>query len=441
MNTALLLPLIAVGLIGLSVIAVTVLTAKSVVVMLASLALLAITPSISTENGGPDLDGAQKAVLVLVLALIVAKQGVVPRATPIIAAIVLSVSLLFSMLPNGGLLDASPDVAVRAYIGYLLPWLFMLIKWRGDQGRAVLRVAMYIPVCIVPFGIVVQGAGIWSFIATNDGSPRLAGSSIPAHLGLMTVVAVFAAAVEFVLFTDPKHATIWLLVNLVLMFGTITRGAIISGIIIVAALVIWSFTKASERNPIARRNARAVGGTILVLAAIVMPVVILRSQGNSYEGAFNTSGREQAWPFFFALGAASPLIGRGLGLSSVALDLFQPVGVQSIQAPHNEYLHFFVDGGVFLLVGVLTFVGVGLALAIRAAPKGSRIVVAAIVPVLAIYAAVDNPFSTPQFSVPFALVLSAIMTIGGKRRADEAASRAASAVTTPALAPADAVLR
>lgn len=399
----------AIGVIGLAYALVTTLTARHVTVMVSALATLAVSTAV--VPGADDLDGVQKAIVLVVLVLLCVRLGVRQSGVALGAAVVLGISLLFSLLPSGSLVTAPIGIAFRAFVGYLVPWLFLLVRWRREDAQALLRAVMLLPAVALVFGVVLQALHLWEVLPTDyDGSIRLAGSTIPATLALMCVAALFAAALELILFDDARHATRWLMIDLVLLVGTETRGGILAAAVLMATLFVWSLTGLAAARPRAtRRAARLPLLLVAALLAAALPVLLARSAGNSYEGSFNSSGRDQAWPFFLQLADAAPLFGRGLGFSTIATAYYQPVGVQQLTNPHNEYLHLFVDGGVVLLVGYLAvFVTMFVTVARRTEPHARLMIVGMFVAVLG-YAATDNPFSTPQFSVPLVITISAVI--------------------------------
>lgn len=396
-----------VAIIALVVALVTTLTSRNVLVMVSGLALLAVSSFVFPA--GPAVDPVQKGAVLALLVLLAVRVGARFRWIATGAFLVLSASLALALLPQSGLFTAPADVAWKAYLGYLLPWLFLFLHWRPEQAQQLLRAVAYLPAVTIPVGLALQALHLWTIVSTADGTPRLEGSSIPAHLALMAVAGVMAATVELVRFDSPRHAGAWLVIDLVILVGTVTRGGIIAAAIVVIALALWSFRGGRARSSSTRRAARLPALLLVTLLAAALPLLLQRSAGNSYEGAFNTSGREQAWPFYFGLGAANPLIGRGLGFANIAQAYYDPTGVQALTAPHNEYLHLFVDGGVLLEVGYLGALLAAFIAAAGALPKGSRMIVGAILLAVLTYAATDNPFSTPQFSVPLLVVVSAII--------------------------------
>lgn len=409
-----LLPLVAgIGVVGLVVVIITSLTAQRPLVQISSLGLLAVSPFVF--GGASSLDWVQKAAAAIVLALLLLRHGVRWSPAVVIAAVVLTLALLFSFLPITPDGATPPLVAVRAYVGFLLPWLFLLVRWPSGSAMSLLRAVSVLPVLAVPIGLVLQAAGIWGFVDAQDGTARLEGSSIPAHLAMMTCVGVLAAALQLVLSDKPGEAAIWLLLNLAIAAATLTRGALLAESVVVLGLGAWSLTQHAAWRPRARNLARCFPVLMIGLVLVALPGLLSRSAGNAYEGAFNTSGREQAWPFYLGLVSDTPVLGRGLGFASIAQRLYAPLGVQNLDAPHNEYLHFIVDGGALLLIGYVLVVLVALVTAAREIGPGARLVLIAFAPALALYATTDNPFSTPQFMIPFAVVLSACAAFRGAR--------------------------
>ena len=105
------------------------------------------------------------------------------------------------------------------------------------------------------------------------------------------------------------------------------------------------------------------------------------------------------------------MLGRGIGFATIANATYHPVGVQrTFDAPHNEYLHFLLDGGLVLLSATI------LALGFLLLKVGSRSGIAgpgyavALGASIAVYSYVDNVFSTPQLTVPFMLLCASLLT-------------------------------
>jgi O-antigen ligase len=146
------------------------------------------------------------------------------------------------------------------------------------------------------------------------------------------------------------------------------------------------------------------------LAVVAVPIGLIalrRNQGNQYEGAINTSGRVQAWEFYLSVADRHPFTGNGIGAAAVANARERPVGVQTnFEAPHNEYIHMYVDVG--WLVGAVIVLAVA-ALLFSSWHSEGRMTGAALVTAFGVLALVDNPLSTPVVPLGLALLLNAIL--------------------------------
>jgi O-antigen ligase len=141
---------------------------------------------------------------------------------------------------------------------------------------------------------------------------------------------------------------------------------------------------------------------LAVVGAIALVGSLQRNAGNDYEGGFNTSGRRQAWDFFLGVGDRHPWSGNGLGASAVATATEAPAGVQTaFVAPHNEYIHLYVDLG--WLLGAVVLGAVALLLGYVARRAAGALEALGLLAGTAVLALLDNPLSTA--SIPLLLAL------------------------------------
>ena len=95
-----------------------------------------------------------------------------------------------------------------------------------------------------------------------------------------------------------------------------------------------------------------------------------------------------------------------MGFATVAVQMFAPPHVQKqFVAPHNEYIHLVLDGGVFFALGLLAAMMALFYRAARAQRGTTRWTVAAFAVGVLFYSAIDNTFSTPQFTVLVVMLL------------------------------------
>jgi hypothetical protein len=258
-------------------------------------------------------------------------------------------------------------------------------------------------------GVLLQIAGVTTLLRIEDtGVPRLQGASIPAHLAMLSLVALAAGLCLLALpGVDRNPRTyLWVGLNLVILIGTATRGPIVVGVALVFAFVAHALLLNRTVSRRVRSGAVLISGVLVAALFAAAPELIRRSMGNSYEGTFNTSGRDQAWEFFYGLATQNPLTGKGLGFATVAVELYLPPHVQrQFVAPHNEYIHLVLDGGLFFCVALLAAMIVLFYLAARAHRGTVRWVITTFGVGALFYSYVDNTFSTPQFTVLVVILL------------------------------------
>lgn len=380
---------------------------------LAPLLVIVISPAIFVDGAGeplPNGDAVQKAMLLLALMCLAITAGV--RWSAIGGAAVAAIGLagLVSFLNLGGAIEVSAPLAMRALIGYALPWLFLFIDWRRVGLVRGLRFLGTLPLWSIGAGVVLQIAGVTTVLRIDEdsGVPRLQGASIPAHLAMLSVVALFAGLCLLSMrgHGGGRRGYVWVSLNLVILIGTATRGALVVGVVLVLAFVVHALLvnrRISRRARNAALLLSLIGSGALAFAA---PELIRRSMGNSYEGTFNTSGRDQAWEFFSGLASQNLYTGRGLGFSTIAVEMYAPPNVQKqFVAPHNEYIHLTLDGGIFLVIALFAAMAAAIYFAARAQRGTVRFVVIGLGAALIAWSAIDNTFSTPQFTVLILIAL------------------------------------
>ena len=384
--------------------------------------LLTISPLVLARVPALGDDTVFKAPMLVLLVLLWLRLGVRTRWPVALMLGALGLALAVSLAQVVPAISVDRTLAIKAFAGYFLLLAALMTRWRPEHLRDVLQVLVALPAVSIGLGVLLQVAGLWTLV--SDG--RLSGALIGPHLALLSAAAACAALTGLVVLGDRRWA-LWLLIDCGVAFLTLTRGALLASVVLLITLGAWTVAARSSAAASALRAGRLVLAVTAAAGLAALPLILARNQGNAYEGSFNTSGREQAWPFYLSLSSGSPLLGRGLGFASIANALLHPRGVQSqFQSPHNEYLHLWVDGG--LLLAVPFFLGL-IALGVVAGRRtGQRLLLAGVLGATLAYCFVDNNFSTPQYAVPFGLVLAALLA--DRRRGAEGGGR----VTGPAVA-------
>lgn len=381
---------------------------------LAPLLVIVISPGAFLDPAGNPVangDAVQKSLLLLALVCLAITAGLKWSAIGGAAIAALSTAFLVSILDIGGASDVTMEMAVRALIGYSLPWMFLFVDWRRvGLGRA-LRFLGTLPLWSVVAGIPLQIAGVSTVLRVDEdsGVPRLQGASIPAHLAMLALIGLFAGLclVSMRDVDRSRRTYLWVGLNLVILVATATRGALVVGAVMVLAFIVHALLVNRRITRRARSAAWLLTAIGIGATVVALPELIRRSMGNSYEGTFNTSGRDQAWEFFFGLASQNPYTGKGLGFATVAVQMYAPPHVQKqFVAPHNEYIHLVLDGGVFLLFALLAAMLAAFYVAARAQRGTVRWVIVALGAAVVFWSAIDNTFSTPQFT------LLVLMTLG-----------------------------
>jgi hypothetical protein len=414
------------------------------------LAAIVISPSLFMVDGEPfpNGDAIQKLVLLVALLGLIAAFGL--RYSRIGAAIVAVVALaaLVSLLGIGGQIDVDSGLALRAAVGYCLPWLFFFVDWRNVSLSRTLGFLIKLPLLCFVAGAVLQVVGVSGsgdrqpfpgIFRVDEGVLRLQGASIPSHLAMLALIGL-ASALCLLALSDSRRdrgTYAWVVINLAVLVGTATRGAVVVGIALILTFGMSALLTNRSMSMRGRRAILPVAGIAFAALAVAAPELVRRSIGNRYEGTFNTSGRAQAWDFFMGLATESPFTGKGLGFASIAVERFAPPRVQAVfLAPHNEYIHLLLDGGVFFAVGLILMMMAAFAAAARAQTGPVRYLIGAFGVGTLFYSYVDNTFSTPQFTVVLVIFLGALAShprSGGTstNRSDTDVEMAAADAVTP----------
>jgi hypothetical protein len=266
-----------------------------------------------------------------------------------------------------------------------------------------------------------------------EGVPRLQGASIAAHLAMLALVGLASALCSSAL-PNAGHGFrihFWVALNFVILMATVTRAEIAVGIALILTYIVRALGRNRLRTLHGHRAIWPIPAIVVVTCAIAAPAIMTRTTGSKvYESTFNTSGRKYAWELLQGFVAENPLTGKGVGFSSVAVKLYMsdymPASfVETFHAPHNEYLRFLVDGGVFFAFGLFLVILSAFAIAARAQSGAVKALVVVFALGTMALSFVDNTFSAMQFSVLLVILLcllaahpSSGMKLPGKHRAN-----------------------
>jgi O-antigen ligase len=333
------------------------------------------------------------------------------RLLPVAA---LAVMALLSFGPADFHPELTPLQVLRSFIALSTTWILLAARRTPQDAERQVSVLMALPILDLVAGLLLWSVGLNEMVRHEyTGAWRLQGASIPAHLGILSAVGVGAAVHAWSL--GRRGAGLLAALNLAIVVLTGTRTAIALSLVFIVAGLAGRAKLLRLRPRRFLTMAMAYAVLLGVVGYAYFPALRDRFVGNPMEAVVNTSGRTQAWDFYWGVAQVEPLFGRGLGAATVANTGQLP---SAFTVPHNEYLRLLVEGG---WVGLTLYLGTA-AIAVaplvrRTGTAGSRAGVA--IGVWAAYCVVDNALSTPQGSVTFATLIAAIAAGAGSPRAGE----------------------
>jgi O-antigen ligase len=344
-----------------------------------------------------------KAAIIALAALAVLRRGVGRIRWPIVLFLLAWIVALAWSLRSTDPMGLGWQGMVVAWLGYLSGWTFLLPGPDPAWRRTVVRGLVAAPGVIVLLGFLTWPLTDRApFDQDVSGLFRLQGLSIPPHLAMASFVAI-AAGIFGARRRLLSRGHAWTVVNAAIAAATLSRGAVAA----IAVLLLFGvvLSPGDRRRTAPKLLSVAALSVIGVLAGIGS---LARDQGNAYEGSFNTSGRLQAWQFFLNVAERHPWSGNGLGASSVAVATEAPAGVQTaFIAPHNEFIHLYVDTGLALAIALLASLAVMMWTIARA--SAGALLAVAVMGGMAVLATVDNPLSTPGITLMVALFLRVLL--------------------------------
>lgn len=342
------------------------------------------------------------------LAPAVLRCGVRNLTNPAILAcgLLLIMSLIFSDLYPG--LDFAQ--MIKSLIAFSMPFLFFSMNFRASWIYPGLLLVALLPIISILLGTMAQMAGVldiigepWVVIETDYwGAQRLGGINIAAHFAIFCYAAIFVCL--YLAIIEKRQNFYYLAaLNFAFLIFSGTRGPSAAAIIFAAFAILFVSRhdlKASTRMLI------IIGGVSVLSALLILywPSLETRFTGGADTTGVNTSGRADFWIVWWRAFLEEPIFGHGLGAGAILIDVeanpLLPI------AAHNEYLRLLVDGGV---VGLLIFLGGFILLFVnecRYLNHSERMMILGLMVSFALYTFTDNTLtSPPTIALTFALAL------------------------------------
>ena len=346
--------------------------------LLVALAALAVRPQLYFDAPAVGIGwGFHQTLLLAALLINAAKHGVRKTANwPIVAlAAVFALNLAFGELDP----RVKLPMMLSAFGVLALPWTFtQVVLAPGSRRACALTIALLPLLSVAVKGILVL-YGVPFF------PHRLEAATGNAAVFALLGFTGFAVALHESTRRGRPFLAIVAAVNLALVVLSGSRmGIFACGLF----LVVYAAASPALREMAQKRWIEVLVGAGLVGAAAwyYWPTLAWRafeSRGNG----IRMSGRDQLWPFYYDQFQMSPIFGRGLGSGFVGALYWMDFNVT---APHNEYLHLLVVGGVVGAAACFAAIFWWFRQLWQTVASDDRRFLIGLLPALATYAFIDN---------------------------------------------------
>jgi O-antigen ligase len=325
--------------------------------------------------------GIPRTVLVLALIVNALTYGVRRDVNWPIAALIL---VMVSSVSLGHLHpNLTPILMLEGLAVLALPFVFTSVAPGPSSRHTFGLVIALLPLLSALVGALMQlGDPVphWGFQRTVEEPWRLAGAAGYAEPFAILAFSGFAIALHEMSRPGQRYAAALAVINLVLVILSGTRMAIFAA----GVLLLAYATLSHDLRQLLLRH-RWLTGTAVVLVAVVAALYWPFLHQRLFDGShLEMSSRDEIWPFYLQEFRLSPLFGRGLGATYIA-------GVDRLSdlwrtTPHNEYLHFLVEGGVIGFGLCLAAIGFWYHRLLKDARAHDRLFLLALAPALVAYA-------------------------------------------------------
>jgi O-antigen ligase len=354
---------------------------------------------------GIEILSLYKLMILMLLVPCILVNGLKFKLSPPLWAMLAMVIITFGF--SIWLPEMNSSIAVKAFIGLSLPFMFLLINWKKEVAEKQIRIIAMLPLVSMLIGVLLQIAHLHSLLAVEfTGAVRIQGANIPPHLAMLAFMGVGISFIEIK--RSPQYIRyfyIMLALNFIILVGTGTRGPMLALVL----MVLYYFYDISRQYLKGKTQYLfpLLCSILVIFSAVYLQLdnIKKRSFERSTSTGVDLSGRAEAWEYFLNKASGSPLAGRGLGSVTVANDGTLYAG---FVVPHNEYIRFYFDGGyigaILLLLSLLAvFILVYRALAPPVKPYYLLFIAAFL-----IYSFSDNTLSTVQSIIPFCWYLNCL---------------------------------
>ena len=299
------------------------------------------------------LIGGHEAIIALVkasgiglAAMLAIRQGLRrDRFNPAFAfAAMFLIGLMHGLYPG-----LTPLASLRSLIGSTAPFLFSFVRLPRNLIRAVIRAAIWGPLCTIGFGALLALAGLGHMYVVEQGALRLGASGEPPFLAGFALIGIYAGLMEGLAAPGAANA-LMVAVNFGVILLTGARTPLFLAALNILAVLVM------QRRLYLLALVGALGSAAILFAK---GLTFIRVVGLTELGeASNLSNRDLIWPYFQNALLASPIFGWGVGAGKVIIPVTSILdALLGTNAAHDEYLRIGAEGGFLglaLLIGLMT---------------------------------------------------------------------------------------
>lgn len=294
----------------------------------------------SKYTGFNFVEVAQKSMFLLLSILLIFRNGFDLRMTRNYIFFFCFSFFCFLFSEDGAI---SFDLFLYSFISMSSFYLFCSVKSAFVVSHLFYSMKI-IPFLMFIFSFILSVFTEYPFFVTEfTGAFRLSAGIDPAHFAIIIFYSVCFTVFEAHLRKRVDVLSLVLLLLLIVLTGA--RGPLIASFIVCLSL----YSLRSNREVISFLKIGAI--PMLLIFGYFIGNIIHRTFNEEVEG-MNLSGREYAWEFLINSFDKFNLFGRGLGAVTVSTAFEEENNISAFIAPHNEYIRFWYDLGIF---GVILF--------------------------------------------------------------------------------------
>ena len=234
-----------------------------------------------------------------------------------------------------------------------LGWIVFYAKFKNRN--IYLKILSFLPIYSLIGGTLLYLVGLRSPIEyeASTGTVRLQGAGIPPFLAMLGIIGMLSAATLYYIVNEKrkKFYIMTVVINLLIVIGTVTRIQIIGAIIIVVPFSFKYLKEQLKQKKSIGLKVVCISIIFIIMCALLATQVTKRNNAIHESIGINTSGRIDAWKVYWDISSINREFGLGLGsVKGIQYKQYNNMSLKYFSVPHNEYLKFIVELGVIGLI-------------------------------------------------------------------------------------------